>query len=105
MVRVKFVLLVLILDFTEASNPDGTCDSDSDCTDPNYKCCTGTVWCCPPGYMCTGGSSCLSIGLIIGPIVVVIAIIACVVVAIFCYRKRQHTAGVVYNPHGVTPKF
>ncbi|XP_078310842.1 uncharacterized protein LOC144618525 [Crassostrea virginica] len=65
------------------------CQSDSECAD-GYHCCTGTIWCCPSGYMCTGSSSCISVGVIVGPIVVLVIII--ILVALYCYRRRRAAA-------------
>lgn len=45
-----------------ALNDEGTCNSDSDCPFFFYHCCTGTKWCCPSGYICTGTSTCIGIG-------------------------------------------
>uniref|UniRef100_A0A8W8IEU1 Cysteine and tyrosine-rich protein 1 n=1 Tax=Magallana gigas TaxID=29159 RepID=A0A8W8IEU1_MAGGI len=89
---------IYMLCITEALNADGTCNSDSDCPFSFYHCCTGTKWCCPSGYICTGTSTCIGIGVIIGPIVGLVVIIACVVVCCICYKKKQQTPGVVFNP-------
>ncbi|XP_048746420.2 uncharacterized protein LOC125658987 [Ostrea edulis] len=96
------VLLVLFICVTNALNPDGTCDSDSDCPLSFYHCCSGTIWCCPSGYICTGSSTCLSIGVIVGPIVGLVVLIVCVVVCCVCYKKKQQTQGVVMSPQTTT---
>lgn len=83
---------------TEALNADGTCNSDSDCLLSFYHCCTGTIWCCPSGYICTGSATCISIGVIVGPIVGLVLLVVCVVVCVVCYKKKQQTPGVVFNP-------
>ncbi|XP_062589340.1 uncharacterized protein LOC134250991 [Saccostrea cucullata] len=102
----KIVLLVFILGFIVALNSVEAyaCYSDSECPS-NFKCCTGTAWCCQYGYICTGTATCLSVGVIIGPVVVVvILIIGCVVAVVFCLRRKRQTAGVVYIPQGATPQ-
>ncbi|XP_061165705.1 uncharacterized protein LOC133174621 [Saccostrea echinata] len=94
----------MYFDFS-ALDSDGTCSSDSDCPLSFYHCCSGNIWCCPSGYICTGTATCISIGAIVGPIVGLIAIIVYVVVCCICYKKRQQTPGVVYNPQTTQPGY
>nr|XP_022287127.1 uncharacterized protein LOC111099910 isoform X1 [Crassostrea virginica] len=68
----------------------GVCYSDSQCIDSGYHCCTGTSYCCPWGYVCSGSRSCLSIGTIVGPIVGgVVLLISCIIGCVCCRRRRN----------------
>ncbi|XP_052104299.1 cysteine and tyrosine-rich protein 1-like isoform X1 [Mytilus californianus] len=65
-----------------------------------YHHCSGTSWCCPNGYVCTGTTTCLSTGLIVG------IVIGCLVgVGIFigvicaCVRHRNN-AGTLLQTQG-----
>ncbi|XP_033759376.1 uncharacterized protein LOC117341626 [Pecten maximus] len=83
----SFVLISFLASILPAAlGQFGVCTDDSECLLAGYHCCKGTIYCCENGYMCTGTGTCISYGVIIGPVVgfVVLAI----GVAFFIYRRR-----------------
>lgn len=84
--------LLIILGFLSLAFVKGdlACYSDSDCVLSGYHCCSGSIYCCPDGYICTGTLTCISIGVIVGPIVGAIVLIISCVVCCVCYRRRRN---------------
>lgn len=101
-IPILFVCLICLFCATEALNPDGTCSNNSDCPFSYYHCCTGTKWCCPTMTICTGTSTCIGIGYIIGPIIGLVVLTVCIVVVCICRNRKQRTPGVVYNSQTTT---
>ncbi|CAG2208992.1 unnamed protein product [Mytilus edulis] len=67
-----------------------------------YNHCTGYDWCCLDGYVCTGSSTCLSVGAIIGACIGAIAGLVFFIVLIYlCCRTKKGTVGTVVTRPGV----
>lgn len=67
------------------------------CLFSSYHLCTGYDWCCPNGYVCTGSSTCLSIGTIVGACIGGLIGLALFVVFIYCvcFKKKTSSPGTV----------
>nr|XP_022337554.1 uncharacterized protein LOC111133424 [Crassostrea virginica] len=86
----KTILTLLAFLVISVVQGDLTCSSDDDCALIGYHCCHGSIYCCPDGYICTGTLTCISIGVIVGPVVGGIVLIVSCVVCCVCYRRRRN---------------
>ncbi|CAC5398045.1 unnamed protein product [Mytilus coruscus] len=67
-----------------------------------YHSCTGYDWCCPDAYICTGSSTCLSIGAIVGACIgAIVGLVFFIVLIYLCYRSKKGTVGTVVVHPGV----
>ncbi|VDI81983.1 Hypothetical predicted protein [Mytilus galloprovincialis] len=99
---ITLISVILVILFQCISNIKG---SDYSCFS-GYHHCSGTIWCCQDGYVCTGTATCLSIGVIVG-----IAIgclvgfgVFVAVICVCCCRggRRANTNGTVLQPQGAS---
>ncbi|XP_052103852.1 uncharacterized protein LOC127737305 [Mytilus californianus] len=60
-----------------------------------YHHCSGSQWCCPNGYVCTGTQLCLTVGAIIGIVIGVLFGVGIVIaiIVICCRRGRSSSRG------------
>ncbi|XP_021346715.1 uncharacterized protein LOC110446080 [Mizuhopecten yessoensis] len=82
----RLILISFLASILPAALGQFECTSDSDCLLAGYHCCKGTIYCCENGYICSGEGSCISYGVIIGPVVgfVVLAI----GIGFFIWRRK-----------------
>ncbi|XP_071160428.1 uncharacterized protein [Mytilus edulis] len=66
-----------------------------------YTLCSGSYWCCPDGYVCTGSSTCLSIGTIVGACIgAIVGLVFFIVLIYLCCRSKKGTVGTVITHPG-----
>ncbi|XP_063398860.1 uncharacterized protein LOC134683474 [Mytilus trossulus] len=66
-----------------------------------YNPCSGTDLCCPDGYVCTGSSTCLSIGAIVGACIgAIVGLVFFIVLIYLCCRSKKGTVGTVITHPG-----
>ncbi|XP_063426043.1 uncharacterized protein LOC134709839 isoform X2 [Mytilus trossulus] len=83
-----------------------TFGSDYSCFS-GYHHCSGTIWCCKDGYVCTGTATCLSIAAIVGISIgclVSFGVFVALICVCYCRSRgrRANTNGTVMQPQGAS---